>query len=49
MAQHQNNLVVYQAKNGAIELKQDTNADTIWATQIGLFEIFAINHSVLPR
>jgi hypothetical protein len=27
----QNKTVVYQTKSGAIELKQDINANTVWA------------------
>lgn len=39
----QKNLVVYQAKNGAIELLTDVNKETIWITQKQLSQIFDVN------
>ena len=37
-----NNLVVYQAKNGAIELPVDASTETIWATQKQIAEVFGV-------
>jgi len=37
-----NNLVIYQAKSGAIELRGDFECDTVWATQKQIAEIFGV-------
>lgn len=44
-----NDIVIYQAKSGAIELKGDFSKDTIWATQAQLVDIFEIDQSVASR
>ncbi len=36
-----NNIVIYQAKSGAIELKGDFSKETIWATQDQIANLFA--------
>lgn len=36
-------LVIYQAKSGAIELRADTKQDTIWATQKQLAQVFEVD------
>jgi hypothetical protein len=36
------NLTIYQAKNGAIELKTDSKAETIWASQKQIAKIFEV-------
>src|SRR3989338_6829962 len=41
--------VVYQTKNGAIELKQDSREDTVWASQAHIAEIFEIERSVISK
>lgn len=38
-----NELVIYQAKSGAIELRGDFNKETIWATQAQIAEVFGVN------
>lgn len=38
-----NNIVVYQAKNGAIELQEDLRTETVWASQKQLAEIFRVD------
>lgn len=38
-----NNMVVYQAKNGAIELRGDFGKETIWATQTQIALAFDVN------
>jgi prophage maintenance system killer protein len=35
-----NNLVIYQAKNGAIQFRGDFTKETIWATQAQIAEVF---------
>lgn len=38
-----NNLIIFQAKNGAIELRGDFDAETIWATQKQMAEVFRVD------
>lgn len=38
-----NSLVIYQTDNGAIQLHSDARAETIWATQKQMAEVFAVN------
>lgn len=42
-------LVIYQAKNGAIELRGDFERETIWATQTEIMNLFRIDQSVVSR
>ena len=42
-------MVVYQAKNGAIELRGDFTRETIWATQAQIAEVFGIERSVITK
>jgi prophage maintenance system killer protein len=44
-----NTPIIYQAKNGAIELRGDSNNDTIWATQSDITQLFLIDQSVVSR
>ena len=44
-----NNLVIYQAKSGAIEFRGDFSNETIWATQAQIIELFNIDQSVVSR
>ncbi len=44
-----NTVVVYQAKNGAIELRGDADNETIWATQAQIADIFSIDRSVTTK
>lgn len=36
------NSVIYQAKNGAIELRGDFKDETIWATQAQIVDLFVL-------
>lgn len=36
-------LIVYQAKNGAIELRTDASQETVWATQKQLAQVFDVD------
>lgn len=47
--QKQSETIVYQTKTGAIELSQDVNADTIWATQADIADIYDIERSVITK
>ncbi|MEI6810610.1 MAG: virulence protein RhuM/Fic/DOC family protein [Candidatus Nomurabacteria bacterium] len=42
-AQIKNNVVIYQAKSGAIELRGDFSHETVWATQMQIAEAFDVN------
>ncbi len=44
-----NEVVIYQSKSGALELKGDFVKKTIWATQLQLVDIFEIDQSVASR
>lgn len=45
----ENQIVIYQSKNGALELRRDINAETIWATQAQITGLFDIDQSVASR
>lgn len=42
-------IIVYQASNGAIELKGDTEQETLWANKKQIAEIFGTDRSVVSR
>ncbi|MCX6757778.1 MAG: virulence protein RhuM/Fic/DOC family protein [Candidatus Nomurabacteria bacterium] len=44
-----NDLVIYQAKSGAIEFRGDFNKETIWATQAQIAEIFGVNSQAITK
>ena len=39
----ENKIVIYQTKNGALELRSDFNKETIWATQAQIAEAFNVS------
>ncbi|MDD2916840.1 MAG: virulence protein RhuM/Fic/DOC family protein [Candidatus Gracilibacteria bacterium] len=45
----ENIVVVFQAKNGAIELQGDIVHDTIWASQKEIGDLFGVDQSVISR
>ena len=45
----ENQIVVYQSKTGAIELKGDFRHETIWATQAQIANIFIVERSVITK
>lgn len=45
----QKQLVVYQAKNGAIEFRGDFDSETIWETQKQIAEVFDIDRTVVTK
>lgn len=47
--QIKNNLVIYQAKSGAIELKGDFFRETIWATQADIAALFDIQRPAVTK
>lgn len=48
-AGHAKNVVIYQSKTGAIELRGDFARETIWATQAQVAELFDVDQSVISR
>ena len=44
-----NNMVIYQAKSGAIELRGDFTHETVWATLDEISNIFGRDKSVVSR
>ncbi len=47
--QEKNNIVIYQAKNGAIELRGDFEHENIWATQAQIADLFGSERSVVTK
>lgn len=45
----QNELAIFQAENGAIELRTDVKNATVWVTQKQIAEIFGIDRSVVTK
>ena len=45
----QKEVIIYQAKDGAIELKGDFKHENIWATQAQIVDLFDIDQSVASR
>ncbi len=43
MKKEKKQLAIYQAENGAIELREDFDNDTIWATQKQMAEVFGVD------
>ena len=44
-----NKIVIYQTKNGALELRGDVKSDTIWATQAQIALVFNVERSVITK
>jgi prophage maintenance system killer protein len=42
-------VIIYQAKNGAIELRGDFTHETVWATQAQIVDLFGVDQSVVSR
>ena len=42
-------VVIYQAKNGAIELRGDFSHETIWATQAQIAEVFGVQRPAITK
>ncbi len=47
--QVKNNIVVYQGKDGAIELRSDFEHETVWATQAQIADVFGVERSVVTK
>jgi len=44
-----NEVVIFQMKGGAIEIKKDLNANTIWASQSDIVSLYEKDQSVISR
>ena len=44
-----NNIIIYQAKSGALELRKDVQKQTIWATQTEIAKLYGKDQSVISR
>lgn len=44
-----NEIVIYQAKSGAIELRRDSEKSTIWATQAQMAKVFGVNPQAITK
>jgi prophage maintenance system killer protein len=44
-----NQIVVYQAKSGAVELRGDFSKETIWATQAQMATVFGVNPQAITK
>ena len=49
MKKPQTDLVIYQTKNGAIKIRGDFKAETIWVSQKQLAEIFGVNTQAITK
>lgn len=49
LMENKNNIVIYQGKNGEVELNLDTKQDTIWANQAQMAELFAVNSQAITK
>ena len=49
MIKRKKNMVVYQAKSGAIELRGDFSKETLWATQEQIALVFGVDRSVATK
>ncbi len=47
--QKKNQIIVYQAKSGAIEFRGDFKKETIWATQAQIAKVFDVERSVITK
>jgi prophage maintenance system killer protein len=48
-SKNKNNVVIYQAKSGAIELRGDFSKETVWATQAQIAELFNIQRPAITK
>ncbi len=44
-----NNVIIYQSKSGAIELRGDFSRETVWATRMEMGEIFGVNPQAITK
>lgn len=49
LSQPPKHTIIYQTKKGALELKQNSQLDMVWATQAHIAEIFEVERSVITK
>lgn len=49
MKKSKDNIIIYQAKSGALELRKDVQKQTIWATQAEIGQLYGKDQSVISR
>lgn len=42
-------LIIYQTKSGALELRADSNNETIWANRMQMAKIFGVNPQAISK
>lgn len=42
-------VIIYQAKSGALELRADVTKETIWANRMQMAEIFGVNPPAISK
>jgi hypothetical protein len=42
-------IILYQTKDGAIELREDLTEETVWANQSDIAEIFGVDRTVITK
>jgi hypothetical protein len=42
-------IIIYQSKSGAIELKGDFKRETVWASQAQIADLFDVERSVITK
>ncbi|MDD3285660.1 MAG: virulence protein RhuM/Fic/DOC family protein [Patescibacteria group bacterium] len=47
--QQKQNILIYQTKTGAIEIRSDFKKSTIWASQLQIAEVFGVERSVVTK
>lgn len=47
--QNENKPLIYQTKDGAIELRSNTKTETIWASKMQIAQIFGVDRSVVSK
>jgi prophage maintenance system killer protein len=45
----ENKIIIYQTKNGALELRGDVKSETMWATQAQIAQVFNVERSVITK
>ena len=46
---HKKQVIIYQAKNGAIELRGDFSRETVWGNRMQMAEIFGVNPQAISK
>lgn len=49
MVLQNNQIIIYQAPNGALELKGDFDKKTVWANRMQMSNIFGVNPQAISK